>query len=131
MLAWAQCWGSVPEAGMTRGLRGNWFPQESCYSRDFGKGKKCQLSHWVPLAKPRVWPVLYHPHSCLGDAAKAEPGSCWEERMTWSQSEPLLRPPESPAVDPGCVTSTGTAALPALLASCLSEASPGEIDNNW
>lgn len=54
MFAWAQCWGSVPETGMTRGLRGNWFPRERCSSRDFGKGKRCQLSDWVRLAKPRV-----------------------------------------------------------------------------
>lgn len=51
--------------------------------------------------------------------------------MTWNWSPPLLHPPESPAVDPGFVTSTGTTALPALLALCLSEASPGAIDNNW
>lgn len=54
----------------------------------------------------------------------------WEERMTWNCSLPLLHPPESPPVNPGCVTSTGTT-LPALLALCLSEASPGAIDNNW
>lgn len=46
-------------------------------------------------------------------------------------SPPLLHPPESPTVDPGSVTSIGTTALPALLALCLSEASPGETDNNW
>lgn len=72
-------WGSVPETGMTQGLRGSWFPWERCYSRDFGKGKRCQFSDWVRLAEPRVLPVLYHTHSCLGDAAKAEPGSCWRK----------------------------------------------------
>lgn len=62
-----------------------------------------------------------------------QPRQTWqllEERMTWSWSPPLLHPPESPTVHPGCVTSTGTA-LPALLALCLSEASLGAADNNW